>query len=211
MARPRTDIGPRILVAARKRFRKSGVEGATLRAIARDVGTSIGMIYYYYPTKDELFFAVVEETYQKILADLERLLTPETPVRQRLLCIFERIAAVSDQEVEILRLVAQEGLLSTTRFERLVERFLRGHVPLVLKTLLDGIEGGVLDRRRHPIVLLLATFGLAGPPQLIRRAVGERLPVPGAPSGKVLAEELCDVLLNGIAPPTKPTPVNRGS
>ena len=200
MARPRTDIGPRILVAARKRFRRSGVEGATLRAIARDAGTSIGMIYYYYPTKDELFFAVVEQTYQKILADLERLLAPEVPVKARLLRIFERIAAVSDEEVEILRLVAQEGLLSTPRFQRLVERFLRGHVPLVLKTLLDGVGSGELDRHRHPIVLMLATFGLAGPPQLIRRAIGERMPVPGAPGGKALAAELVDVLLNGIAP-----------
>jgi AcrR family transcriptional regulator len=201
MARPRTDIGPRILVAARKHFRQSGVEGATLRAIARDAGTSIGMIYYYYPTKDDLFFAVVEETYRKILADLERLLVPDASVKERLSRLFERIAAVSDEEVEILRLVAQEGLASSPRFPRLVERFLRGHVPLVLRMLMTGIGQHELDGRRHLIVLLLATFGLGGPPQLIRRALGERLPVPGAPSGQALAAELVDVLLYGIAAP----------
>ncbi len=199
MARPRTDIGPRILVAARQHFRRSGVEGSSLRAIAREAGTSIGMVYYYYPTKDELFFAVVEATYQKILADLERLLAPETPVEKRLAGIFERIAAVSDEEVEILRLVAQEGLLQTARFQRLMERFLRGHVPMVLRTLVEGVGEGALDARRHPIVLMLATFGLAGPPQLIRRALGDRVPIPNAPSGKALAQELVDVLLHGIA------------
>ena len=157
------------------------------------------MVYYYHPTKDDLFFAVVEETYQRILADLERLLTPETPVERRLECIFERIAAVSDEEVEILRLVAQEGLLQSARFQRLIERFLRGHVPLVLKTLIDGVSGGTLDAGRHPIVLMLATFGLAGPPQLIRRALGDRVPIPNAPSGQALAKELVDVLLHGIA------------
>ena len=200
MARPHTDIGPRILTAARKRFRRQGVEGATLRAIARDACTSIGMVYYYYPTKDELFFAVVEETYQKIMADLERVLAPGTAVKERLERLFERIALVSDEEVEILRLVALEGLMSTSRFERLVERFMRGHIAIVLGTLLDGLKDGTLDRRRHPIVLLLATFGLAGPPQLIRRALGERVPVPGAPSGKELAGELVDVLLRGLSP-----------
>lgn len=199
MARPRTDIGPRILVAARNQFRRNGVEGSSLRAIAREAGTSIGMVYYYYPTKDDLFSAVVEETYQRILADLERLLTPETPVATRLERIFERIASVSDEEVEILRLVAQEGLLQSPRFQRLVERFLRGHVPMVLRTLIDGVSEGALDGRRHPIVLMLATFGLAGPPQLIRRALGDRVPLPNAPSGKELARELVDVLLNGIA------------
>jgi AcrR family transcriptional regulator len=201
MARPRTDIGPRILAAARKHFRERGVEAASLRAIARAAGTSIGMVYYYYPSKDELFFAVVEETYQKLLADLERLLAPDTPVRERLARIFERVAAVSDEEVEMLRLVAHEGLLRSARFERLLERFQRGHVPLVLKTIFDGVRDGTLDGRRHPLVLLVATFGLAGPPQLIRRALGDRIPIPGAPSGEALAHELVDVLLYGIAPP----------
>jgi len=200
MARPRTDIAPRILVAARRRFRRSGVDGATLRAIARDAGTSVGMIYYYFPTKDELFFAVVEEMYAKVLADLERALLPELSVNERLERLFERFASLHDDEIEVLRLVAQEGLLSSPRFERLVTRFLEGHVPLILRTLLDGQREGVLDARRHAIVLLLATAGLAGPPQLIRRAVGERLPVPGAPSGKALARELVEVLLHGIAP-----------
>lgn len=199
MARPRTDIGPRILVAARQHFRRSGVEGSSLRAIAREAGTSIGMVYYYFPTKDDLFFAVVEATYQRILADLEHLLTPETPVAARLARIFERIAAVSDEEVEILRLVAQEGLLQSPRFQRLVERFLRGHVPMVLGTLMEGVSEGVLDGRHHPIVLMLATFGLAGPPQFIRRALGDRVPGGNAPSGKELANGLVDVLLNGIA------------
>jgi AcrR family transcriptional regulator len=202
MARPRTDIAPRILNAARKRFRQGGVDGSSLRAIARDAGTSIGMVYYYYPTKDELFFAVVEATYQKMMADFERVLTPETPVKERLTRLFERLAAVSDEEVEILRLVALEGLMSTPRFERLVERFMRGHIALGLRTILDGLGDGTLDRGRHPIVLLLATFSLAGPPQLVRRVVGDRLPLPGAPAGQLLARELVDVLLHGIAPRT---------
>jgi len=200
MARPRTDIAPRILVAARHRFLKNGVEGASLRAIARDAGTSIGMIYYYFPTKDELFFAVVEEQYAALLADMELALSPELPVEERLQRLYERIATLHDEETEVLRLVAMEGLMGSPRLERLVERFLHGHVPLILRTLMDGIRTGVLDGRRHPIVLLLATASLAGPPQFIRRAVGERMPVPNAPSGKTLARELVDVLLHGTAP-----------
>jgi len=200
MARPRTDIAPRILLAARRRFLKNGVDGATLRAIARDAGTSIGMIYYYFPTKDHLFFAVVEQQYGAVLHDMELALSPAHPVEERLQRLYERIAALRDEEAEVLRLVAMEGLMGSPRFQRLVERFMHGHVPLILATLMDGIRAGVLDQRRHPIVLLLATAALAGPPQFIRRAVGERMPVPNAPSGKALARELVDVLLHGTAP-----------
>jgi AcrR family transcriptional regulator len=199
MARPRTDIAPRILRAARKRFREKGVDGSSLRAVAKDAGTSIGMIYYYFPTKDELFFAVVEETYQKFLLELEQALTNDVPLEARLLRLYERLRGTTADELDILRLVAQDALLGSARFERLVERFLRGHLLMVLGTLLEGAQSGELDGGRHPMVLLMATFALAGPPQLVRRAIGNRFPVPGAPAGNELAKELVEVLLHGIA------------
>lgn len=199
MARPRTDIAPRILAAARDRFRRHGVDGASLRAIARDAGTSIGMIYYYFPTKDDLFFAAVEEVYVKFLASLEDTLASGSTLEERLIHLYERIGSVSDDELDLVRLVAHEALTSSPRFERLIDRFLAGHVPVVMRMLLEGLRDGSIDRRRHPIVLLLATFSLAGPTQMIRRKLDARLPVPGAPAGKELARELVDVLLHGIA------------
>jgi AcrR family transcriptional regulator len=199
MARPRTDIAPRILRAARKRFREKGVEGSSLRAVAKDAGTSIGMIYYYFPTKDDLFFAVVEETYQKFLLELEQALAKDVPLEARLLRLYERLGATTTDELDTLRLVAQDALLGSARFDRLVERFLRGHLLMVLGALLEGVQSGELAAGHHPLVLLLSTFALAGPPQLVRRALGNRFPVPGAPAGKQLAGELVDVLLHGIA------------
>jgi AcrR family transcriptional regulator len=197
MARPRTDIRPRILQAARKRFRDRGVDGASLRAIARDAKTSIGMIYYYFPTKDELFFAVVEESYERILADIERALASDVSLEERLVRLGERIADATDEEVETVRLVLREALQSSARRDRLVQRFTRGHVALIARAVMDGLRQGAFDSKRHPAVLLLATFSLAFPPQILRRVVGERLPVPGVPGGKALARELVDVLFRG--------------
>jgi AcrR family transcriptional regulator len=201
MARPRTDIRPRILHAARERFRESGVDGASLRAIARDAKTSIGMIYYYFPNKDDLFFAVVEESYEKILTDLERVLSSEGGVEERLGRLFERIAEATDEEVETVHLVGREALLSSARRDRLVQRFTRGHVALILRTVMQGVSEGAFDPKRHPAVLLLATFSLAFPPQILRRVIGDRLPVPGVPSGKALSRELVDVLFRGAGAP----------
>jgi AcrR family transcriptional regulator len=200
MARPRTDIAPRILDAAKHRFMQHGVDGASLRAIAKDAKTSIGMVYYYYPTKDDLFFAVVETVYEGFLHKLEVALAPEGTVEERLARLYQRLAQVTDDEVEMLRLVVRDVLTSSTRFERLLNRFLRGHVPLVLRTLMDGLSDGTFDRRHHPLVLFFATFALAGPPQVIRRALGNRAPVPGAPEGAALARAMLDVLLHGVMP-----------
>jgi AcrR family transcriptional regulator len=198
MARPKSDIEPRILHAARKRFLDDGVDAASLRHIARDAGTSIGMIYYYFPTKDDLFLAVIEEVYEKLLADLEQALAPEGSTRDRMRRVYRRIAHATDDEVEILRLVAREGMVSSARRDRIIERVQRGHVPLALRALGQGVVSGEVRRDVHPLVLMMAMFALAGPPQIMRRVIGDRLPVPGAPAGEDLADLLVDVLFDGI-------------
>jgi AcrR family transcriptional regulator len=198
MPRPRSDIEPRLVAAARARFLSDGVDGASLRAIAADAGTSIGMVYYYFPTKDELFLAVVEEVYEKLVQDLDRALDPALPVRERLERMFERIARLTDEEITIVRLVVREALVSSSRLDRLVERFRRGHVAVILKTVFEGFQNGTFDHHVNPVVVALATVSLAGPAQLIRRFAAERLPIQGAPAGEDLSRELVRVLFEGV-------------
>jgi AcrR family transcriptional regulator len=203
MARPATDIRPRLLRAARACFLASGVDGASLREIAAAADTSIGMVYYHFKTKDDLFLAVVEEVYGKVLADLEAALAHGPPVRERLRRLFRRVAALSDDELMVIRLVLREALVSSARLDRLLARFLRGHLPLVMSLLEEGIRDGTLDGRRHILVLMMATFALAGPPQFVRRAVKGRLPTGDVPSGEALADQLLEILLGGVGAPAR--------
>lgn len=204
MARPRSDIAPRILHAARARFLLEGVDGASLRQIAADAGTNIGMVYYYYPTKDELFLAVVEEIYVGLLHDLERALSIEASAEDRLRGLFARVAAMSDEEFMVVRLVVREALVSSARLTRLVDRFSKGHLPLVLKAMFEGVATGQITDKHHPAVLVASTATLAIVPQVVRRLLGGSLPV-GAPipSAEALAGELLDVLFRGIGGPAK--------
>jgi AcrR family transcriptional regulator len=198
MARPATDIRLRLVHAARAQFLSLGVDGASLREIAARARTSLGMIHYYFPAKDELFFAVVEEIYQKLLADLEAALAPGPPVVERLRGLFHRVARLSGEELEVVRLVVREALVSSARRDRLIARFLRGHVPLVLGLLDEGVRTGALAAGRPLPLLLMATFALAGPPQAVARQVGARLGGKAFPSGRALADALLEVLLHGI-------------
>ena len=83
MARPRSDIDTRVLRAAAQRFLRDGVDGASLREIARDAGTSVGMVTYYFPTKDDLFTAVVEGVYVGVLRDISAALAPDAPLEEK--------------------------------------------------------------------------------------------------------------------------------
>jgi AcrR family transcriptional regulator len=198
MARPRSNIRTRIQHAARKRFLAEGVDGASLRRIAKDAKTSIGMVYYYYPTKDDLFLAVVEEVYSVVLADLLAALDPALPVEERIRRLYTRIGAVTEEEVLVIRLVLREALVSSKRLDRIFELFWRGHVPLIFKLIGDGIAGGTFDDRIHPAVVGLSMLSLGGPGQLVRRAFEARAPFPGIPSGADLSEQMLKNLLYGV-------------
>ena len=204
MPRPRSDIEPRIVHAARRLFLEDGVDGASLRAIAAAAGTSIGMVYYYFATKDELFFAVVEELYGRLLQDIEAAIAPDVPVPQRIERLFLRVARLSDEELLVMRLIVREALTSSTRFARLRQRFQTGHIPLIARLVADGFTSGAFNPQLHPMVAMLSVAGMGIVPQLIRRALDGILPFPGAPAGAELSKQLVGILFSGTGPTPAP-------
>lgn len=198
MARPRSDIAPRIVRAARRRFLREGVDGASLRAIAKDAKTSIGMIYYYYPTKDDLFLAVIEDVYEKVMNDLEAAVIGESSFEEKAKRLYLRIGQLSPTELDVFKLVLREVLLSSARLPKLLERFRRGHLALVLRTVFEGLTKGELTDRHHPAILAATTLVLGIAPQMIRRIAGPNAPFAELPEGEALSTALVSVLMNGI-------------
>jgi AcrR family transcriptional regulator len=199
MPRPRSDIKARVVRAARKRFLAEGVDGASLRRIAADARTSIGMVYYYFPTKDALFLAVLEEAYAKVLSDLTAALDDALPVEERIRRLYARIGALSDEEVVVVRLVLREALISSRRLDQVIERFQRGHLPAMLKLIADGIAGGTFDPGIHPAILIASMMGLGGPAQLMRRVIEPRSPFPlSLPTRAEQSDQMVSILLHGV-------------
>jgi AcrR family transcriptional regulator len=198
MVRPRSDIQPRIVASARARFLAEGVDGASLREIARNAHTSIGMILYYFPTKDDLFLAVVEEVYAGLVADMAEILGARATARERLRSTFVRIGRASNLELEVIRLMAREGLSSSKRLRRILARFMRGHVPLVLATVADGVRDGEFDATIPVPLIFLAVLGLGALPQIARRA-SRSLPIfAGLPDASRLADLSAGILFDAV-------------
>lgn len=198
MARPRTDIAPRIVRAARRLFLRDGVDGASLRDIARQAKTSIGMVYYYFPTKDDLFLAVVEDVYQGLLAGAAAALCAPLTTEQKIRALYTRLGSLTDDEVDIVRLVVREALASSDRRTRVLERLQRGHLPLLLRTLARGVDEADVSPAHPLAVMVMATMSLGLAPQVIRRLAGDVGPFAMVPKGTDLAEALGDVLFEGI-------------
>jgi AcrR family transcriptional regulator len=162
------------------------------------------MVYYYFPTKDDLFFAVVEQVYAKLVEDMSAALSPDVTVPERLERLFARVARTTDDELLVMRLVLREALTSSARFERLMERFQRGHIALIARLVADGYATGDFKPELHPVVTMLSIGSIGVVPQLARRALGEKLPFPGAPAGEELSKVLARLVFTGVGAAGKP-------
>lgn len=199
MARPKSDIKQRIVVAARARFLREGVDGASLRTIAADAKTSVGMVYYYFKTKDDLFITVVEEVYDALIRDLELEMGKGATVDDKLRRAFVRIGHMSELEMTTVRLFVREALGSTARLERLLPRFMSGHVGLLLGTVGGGVAAGAVRQDIPVPILMMTSFAMGLAPQIVRRVAGDRIPVGGF-DVETLADLSVRVWMEGAKP-----------
>jgi AcrR family transcriptional regulator len=219
MARPRGDIERRLLAAARACFLSEGYSGTSLREVARAAGTSVGMIHYYHHDKRALFLAVVEATYARTLADLEKALAPDAPYGTRVRRLYLKLATLSDDERETVRLVAREAITHPSLLKSLLERFLRGHIPLLLRLVTDGQIEGRVRTDLSPLVVVASLMGIGVAPTVIRRVATReispalaksKLPAPlralakaaieSLPAEEALAGILEELALAALAP-----------
>lgn len=68
-----------LLAAAQRVFAKAGLEGASMRAIAREAGCDASLIYYYFKNKEAVFSALLDERMPPFVGALRKLANPRDP------------------------------------------------------------------------------------------------------------------------------------
>ncbi len=64
---PQPDIRRTILDVTRELLIEQGITQLSIRMIARQVGCSVGTIYFYFHNKDELIHSLIEEGFEKLI------------------------------------------------------------------------------------------------------------------------------------------------
>lgn len=137
----------RIQAAAREVFAERGYAKASIEHIAKQAGLSVGAIYLYFRSKEDLYVSLLEETLAHLDADLAAR-RAEVDTGERLSATFDRLLAWAGADVEgtrIVRLLSQPGVRPQLSDEVVTEvgagmTRLRDHLGACLA---DGIHAGV--------------------------------------------------------------------
>ena len=152
----------RILRAAVAEFARYGLGGARVDRIAARAGANKRMLYYYYGNKDELFLAVLEDSYARIrnaeralhLTDLD----PQEAMRRLVAFTWNYYL----EHPEFLTLLNSENL-HRARHIRRSRNIVAMHSPFaaMIKQVLErGARAGEFRRGVDPVQLYISIAGL---------------------------------------------------
>ncbi|VAZ90594.1 TetR/AcrR family transcriptional regulator [Mycobacterium pseudokansasii] len=145
----------RLLRAAAEQFSLHGIESANVNEISLAAGFAKGTVYNYFPSKEALFLAVVEEAYRLTERSAEPL--PNAPTATRLQNLLAAdVEWVRDHE-PFACVLARETLNPDPRLYPQIVKAAAPLIDRVIVILQDGVERGEV-RADMPVERLALVF-----------------------------------------------------
>jgi AcrR family transcriptional regulator len=195
--RDREAVGRAILDAARELFVVEGFQNVSIRKIAERIEYSPAAIYGYFPSKDDIFFALAEEGF-RLLGDPAAVrhdpLLKDAPPLERVRAVFWRLYEFSVEQPQYFALMFVDR--SVPRISREYERFAfaREMKEHIVEELRSCIDAGDFPKTLDPLVAMRAlTVGLLG---VAVMRLSERL-APGE-NADLLAADVLNLTLAGL-------------
>jgi AcrR family transcriptional regulator len=195
--RDREAVRRAILDAARALFVAEGFHNVSIRKIAERIEYSPAAIYSYFPSKDDIFFALAEEGFRLLgnpSADGRREVLDGLEPLQRIRAVIWRVYEFSRQHPEYFALMFLDR--SVPRISKEYERFAfaRESKRHVIAELQRCVEAGVFPASVKPTVALRVLMaGLLG---IAALSLSDRL-APGE-DPDLLASDALDTAIAGL-------------
>ena len=146
-----------IVETARELFQKKNYESTTMQDIMNALGIAKGTIYHYFKSKEDLLEAVVEDSVDKYIAGMEKVLNEIEGNGLDKIRALIKSGNVEEEQGNILEHLHHPGNISlhTRQLAVTISRL----APLYASTIQQGCEEGIFQTK-HP--LECAEFLLAG-------------------------------------------------
>ncbi len=152
---PRGARRTQLLGAAREVFVAQGYHAAAMDEIAERAGVSKPVLYQHFPSKRDLYLALLEQHSDELVAATREALASTTDNKQRVAASLTAFFAFIDSESESFRLVFESDFTSDPEVRDLLDRMQRGCAEAIAEVIAE--DTGL----PHAEAELLA-IGLAG-------------------------------------------------
>jgi AcrR family transcriptional regulator len=183
-----------ILVGAKRLFGKHGLKKTTMEEIATAAGKGKSTLYYYFPSKKEIFEAVVEEEMKNVVKKLREAINSCTSSKEKLLA-FVKAQFTSVRGNHSFKLVVfEEAFASMKLLMYLKSRYEQIQIDMIKEVLLGGTQSGEFKElsqtkmNKIALVMITAFRGMHYP-------INRELPKLG--DGEYF-DEMIDLLMEGI-------------
>lgn len=151
----------RILEKSLEIFADLGFEGATTRKIADAAGVNVGLIKYYFDSKERLWQEAADVAFAELHASLGNTLTglEEISTQDRLRVLARRFARFVAQHPGAVRFMQDAGTHDGPRMRWLVDRHLRPVYEILRASIVDLQNAGALPANVDPLHLFYIIVG----------------------------------------------------
>jgi TetR/AcrR family transcriptional regulator len=94
----------RVLYSAKRAFADKGFTGANVNEIARDAGISVGALYKYFRSKEDIFLAIIDASRERIESSLDSILESESSFYGRVGAVLRTAAESSLADPDLVRI-----------------------------------------------------------------------------------------------------------
>lgn len=151
----------RILAAALEVFAERGFEGAKTREIAARAHTNLGLIKYYFDSKEKLWQAAVDRVFAEATAEVLGDTLPTELDAEGLARVLRALVRFAGRNPAFIRIMNDEGRRSGPRMRWLTDRHQKPLFEMAAAILRRGREEGVLPDV-PPIHLFYVLIGAVG-------------------------------------------------
>jgi TetR/AcrR family transcriptional repressor of mexJK operon len=152
-----------ILDAAQRRFAQFGISKVTMEEIAADVGLGKASVYYYFPTKVDIFRAVLEREERDYLASLGAIMKLDIEPAKKLKLFARQRLELFRSFLNLGQFKADSWTAMKPAFQELFHAMEKEELRFLTRLLKEGVRKGVFsleEPRRVAQLLLHVLHGL---------------------------------------------------
>lgn len=193
---PRVRLDPeerreQILNAALEAFHVKGYGQTSVRELGAAVGMSVAGMYHYFSTKEDILFAIVDNSVDRLLAGLEAAqMSAESPEKRLQAMLAETVRIVIEHRAEIRILIDNADKLPPERQELIREK--RSKSASMVRAELERLRAA--GRLSECLDLNVITFSING----MANWVYHWYRPEGSMGVRELTDQMAEIFLHGI-------------